>query len=301
MTHYRLYGLTAASALELPELFPAPHPTEPDLDIRLGTVSPEGLQDGAVVGPFCQVAPHRFWLNVPEVARYQVEDGRTIIIDPLAGVDEASVRVFLLGSCLGALLFQRGLLVLHGNAIRVGDACLVCAGDSGSGKSTLAASFMQRGHAILSDDVIGVDAAGMAVPGFPRIKLWQAAAKQLAIDTRGLHRIRPNLEKFNLPLGDRFCAEPLPVRWVYVLHNRSQPGCEFEPIRGMARFQSLRSHTYRVRYMDTMALEPEHLKLCGRLAGRIYLAHVHRADEGLSPTDLAAMILDDAIAHPPQP
>lgn len=291
---YNLYGFHLTSTLALPELLPTPADRPPEVSIGLNTVPAQGLPGATALGPFCQVNGQRLWLEVPEVARFLVEDGRRITIDPFPGSDEASIRVFLLGSCLGALLFQRGLLVLHGNAIRVGDACLVCAGDSGVGKSTLAAAFMQRGHEILADDVVAVNSAGQVIPGFPRLKLWRDAARQLNIDTEGLSRIRPTLEKFNLPLGKQFCGEPLPLRWLYVLDTHNRPGCELEPVHGMARFEPLRRNTYRVRYLHGMDLRGEHLKLCGQLAGRIRLVQVRRAQTGLSPDELAEALMEDA-------
>lgn len=301
MLLYQLHGLTVSSIVALPELLHAPAGATPQVHIRHGRVDPDGLANATTLGPFCQAGARHLWLNVPEVARYLISDGHSITIDPRPGVDDASVRVFLLGSGLGALLFQRGFLVLHGNAIRVGDACLVCAGHSGTGKSTLAASFLRRGHEILADDVIAVNDAGEAIPGFPRLKLWRDAAERLGIDTGGLQRIRPTLEKFNYPLEDGFCGETLPIRWLYILHTRNRPGYELEPVHGMARFEPLRRNTYRVRYMDGMTLQAGHLRLCGQLAGKIRLVRVHRARAGLSPDDLAGILLEDALAHAPTP
>ena len=298
---YTCYGLTLASELALPELLladPLSLQTAPAVQVRFGQVSEEGLPDGRQLGPFLWVTPRELWLRVPGVARFLVSDGRLITIAPAPGVDEDSIRVFLLGSALGALLFQRGLLVLHGNAIRIGDQCMVCVGQSGAGKSTLAAAFLQRGYAVLADDVIPVDADCRAVPGFPRIKLWQDAAERLHIDTAGLRRIRPDLEKFNYPLANRFAGQPLPIRWVYILGRDPRSGAHVEPIRGLARFAPLRNNTYRIRFLDGMALRREHLQLCGKLAGRIHLSRITRAEVGFEPDALVERILVDIAANP---
>ena len=300
LTMYTCYGLTIASDLALPELIEAePHadPQNADVRIRIGDVPAEGLPDGTQLGPFLWVTPDRLWLRVPEVARYLVS-GDSIVIAAEGDVDEDSLRVFLLGSALGALLFQRGLLVLHGNAIRIGDACMVCVGPSGSGKSTLAAGLMQRGYEILADDVVPVDAECRLLPGFPRLKLWQDAAGRLDIDTAGLRRIRPNLEKFNYPIHDRYAGLPLPVRWVYVLGSHHEPETLFEAITGMDRFRPLRNNTYRVRFLEGMALKAEHLRLCGQLAGRVHVTRVTRPEHGFDLDDLMDRILADAAANP---
>ena len=304
---YTCYGLTIQSQLPLPELLHAVssmHGVAPaeiapaEIDIRIGPVAPEGLPGGTRLGPFLWVTASSLWLQVPKVARFLVSEGREIVIDPEPGIDADSLRVFLLGSALGALLFQRGLLVLHGNAIRIGEQCMVCVGHSGAGKSTLAAGFLRRGHEILADDVVPVASDCRALPGFPRIKLWQDAADRLDIDTQYLKRIRPQMEKFNYPLFDQFADRPLPVRWVYILGSHARPETLFEPIRGMARFQPLHANTYRVRYLEGMALKSEHLKLCGKLAGRIRLARITRPEKGFELDALIDRILADVAEHP---
>lgn len=296
---YRAYGLTIASQLALPELLPIPADRSPDVpaatDVTISRVaiSDNGLPGGEQISPFAWVHDDSFWLHVPGVARFIVTDGARILVDPERDSDEASVRVFLLGSVLGALLFQRGLLLLHGNAVEVNGRCMVCLGPSGAGKSTLAAGLLKRGYRLLADDVVPIDADCNAIPGFPRLKLWQDTASKLDIDTGGLDRIRPDMNKFNLMIADRFCDTPLPVRWVYILASDPRGSFQVEPITGMKRFRPLRANTYRRRFMEGMALRPEHLARCGALASNIHLARVTRPRGGFEIDTLIDTLLAD--------
>jgi len=296
---YACYGLSIDSPIALPELVPAANDEgAPDVRIELERVpAGERLDSARQLGPYLWAGPSELALTIPGIARFLVSEGRRILVEPDPGIDEDSVRVFLLGSALGALLFQRGLLVLHGNAVRVGDACMVCVGPSGAGKSTLAAAFLQRGHEILADDVVPVDGECRALPGFARVKLWQDAADELGVDTAPLRRIRPEMEKFNYPV-DRFADRPLPVRWIYVLDSHSRPDIVIEPIRGMRCFEFLHANTYRVRFLKGMGLESEHLRLAGKLIGRIRLARVTRSDLGFDVASLADCLLADIAENP---
>lgn len=300
MARYSAYGLIIDCELRLPELRPVP-PTitdhSPDVTIRLGSVPPEGLPGGRQAGPSLWATRTTLWLDIVDVARFLIEDGREILIDPAPGSDEDAVRLFLLGSAFGALLVQRGHLVLHGNAIRIGDRCMICVGPSGTGKSTLAAAFLQRGHDILADDVVPVDQNGHALPGFPRIKLWRNAADALAIDTQGLRRIRPGMEKFSLPLRDRATDTPLPVRWVYILDVDDVDAIALRHIGGMHCFAPLRANSYRPRFVDAMGLQAEHFHLCGRLSGQIRLARVTRPRSGFTLDAMADRLLADMAEH----
>lgn len=297
---YSCYGLTVASDLALPELLPARAEEAGPADVRvvLGGIPAGGLPGAEQLGPFLWAGEAGLSLEVPGVARYLVRGGDSVLVDPEPGVDEDSVRVFLLGSALGALLFQRGFLVLHGNAVAVGDGCVVFVGPSGAGKSTLAAAFLRRGHRILADDVVPVDAGCRVLPGFPRLKLWEDAAEKLDIETEGLRRIRPHLHKYDYPIHDRYAGDPLPARWVYVLAAHHRDETTFEAVAGFERFRPLRQNTYRVRYMDGMSLRKQHMSLCGALAGRVHLARVTRPEHGFDVDRLVDLILADIDAHP---
>jgi hypothetical protein len=295
---FSTYDLTIDSELAMPELLPGRHTGVPDVHIRLGSVPVDGLPQGKQLGPFLWVAAETLWLEIPHIARFLISQGNEIIIDPEPGIDEDSVRVFLLGPVIGALLFQRGYLVLHGNAIRIGDQCMVCVGHSGVGKSTLAAGFMQRGYDILADDVVPVDELCRVLPGFPRIKLWQDVADKLAINTTDLTPLRPNTLRFNYPLGPRFSDQALPIRWVYIIGTDKLDAIESKSIEGMGRFLPLRNNTYRLSFLNGLGLKAEHLKRCGQLAGKIHLARVIRPQFEFSLDALIDHLLADIAANP---
>jgi uncharacterized protein YndB with AHSA1/START domain len=74
------------------------------------------------------------------------------------------------------LLAWRGFVPLHGSAVEIdGVAILVC-GRSGAGKSTLASALVERGGALVSDDLsvmmpVGPGEQPMLLPGRPTIRL----------------------------------------------------------------------------------------------------------------------------------
>jgi hypothetical protein len=293
---YQSYGLSISSDLDLPELLPA-QVDSADVVISQGRIASDSIADGKQLGPFLYANRRQLLLEVPEVARYLIENGNRITYQPLGDIDADSIRVFLLGSCFGALLFQRGFLVLHGNAVQIGDGCVICVGHSGAGKSTLAAAMVQRGHSLVADDVCAINARGFIEPGFPRIKLWADTARQLGIDIQPLGRIRPGIDKFNWPLADNFCDASLPVRAVYVLQRHNKDEFALDEVSGMDRFQLLRNNSYRQRYMKGMQLQPEHLKLCSTLAQRARIARITRPQAGFRLDALVDMVLDDLSAQ----
>ncbi|HZW26295.1 MAG TPA: hypothetical protein VFF26_12495 [Gallionella sp.] len=299
-TSYRSYGLTISSEVVLPELIPLQMGVVEDADVRIafGKVDEASLARMSQFGRNLWAGESVLCLQVPQVARFLMREGKEILIEPDAAADEDEIRLYLLGSAFGVILYQRGFLVLHGNAIRVGDSCMVCLGHSGAGKSTLAAAFMRRGHQILSDDVTPIDVECQALPGFPRIKLWQDAAERMNINVSGLRRIRAGEEKFHLPATESYAVRPLPIKWIYVLERGSLQDVQLEAMHGLERFRLLHQNTYRAGYLKALKFKGEHLKLCRMLSDRVRLARLVRPDSGDTVEELVERILADVAEYP---
>ena len=246
------YGLSIDSDLPLPELTEAPETYGDglaDVTVTLGTISDTGLPPGDTQ-TLNWLDGRRLWFVLQGIGQFLIEHGRSITIQPEPGCDETSLRVYLLGSGFGGLLFQRDLLVLHGNSVAVGSGCLISVGESGAGKSTLAAGFLARGLDVLADDVVPVDAQGFAVSGFPRIKLWGETARRLGIATGGFQRILPDLDKYNVPLPNYRPGLRLPAHDIYVIEVSPRPGIRLEQVSGMDRMTELTAHTYRFHFLN---------------------------------------------------
>ena len=299
--HYVAFGLRFSSIMELPELGKTiEHDGPAEVTIRIGTVPRHEGDDDGISRETHWIDRHNFWLHVDSVAHFLVSSGRDITIMPAAGADPSAVRAFLLGSACGALLFQRGFLVLHGNAVRIGDGCLVCIGDSGAGKSTLAAGFLARGYQVLADDVVAVDPENCAIPGFPRIKLWQDAADRLGISTKGRMRVLPDIDKYNLHIEVFDPQVRLPIHWIYQIETGNVNEVHLEPIAGLRRFHLLRDNTYRGEYLEGNAMQANHLVRCGQLANEVRMANLQRPAEGCSLDRLIDTLLADVTEDPPR-
>ncbi|MEJ2458961.1 MAG: hypothetical protein P8Y58_12810 [Novosphingobium sp.] len=193
----------------------------------------------------------------------------------------------------GQRFWQRGMLVLHGNAIEIDGKCMICVGPSGVGKSTLAAAFVKRRFRVLADDVVPIDSSGNAIPGYRRIKLWQDVADKLGIATRDLDEIRPGMGKYNFPLGTAFCDKPIPVGMICRLSPHAKDIVEVMPVQGMERFSALYGNTYRQQFMEGMGLQSAHLLQCGELGARASILHVSRLKSGFRIEALTQCLMEE--------
>lgn len=271
---YSCFDFRLRSEIDLPEFIVADDKdVRPILDVRLGSV-PESLPGGGETVGGLQVERDTALLTVPQTARYLVREGREIVVDPLPGGSERNVRLFLLGSGLGILCHQRGLLPLHANAIVAGDGAYAFAGHSGAGKSTLAAYFARAGYPILCDDVcvINFDATGAPVawPGLPRLKLWGDASAAFGHDSKALERAIEGMDKYHVPLSAPPEAKPIPLRRLYLLErSEATEDRGIVRLRGREAVEAIMAQTYRGSYLHLMGLRARHFLQCSSLASRI--------------------------------
>lgn len=298
MTAYRCYGLTIESDVDLPELDVDLTDPQPPADVTIveGEVSPRPAAATEL--------PWGLWrlggvsgVDIPDVARYEVADGERITVQRHPGADDRDVRLYLLGTMLGTIMMQRGHLVLHGNAIRVGEAAAVVVGRSGAGKSTLAAEFARRGIDLLSDDIVPIDRHGLALPGYPRIKLWDDALERLGLDTAAYERVIGPRAKFHVPV-ERGSLTPLPLRWVYALETHDGPEIGLAPVHGVAAFDLLHANTYRRELLADRDSSWQHLQQCARLAEQAVVVRVLRSSATMSAEATADAILADIAGRP---
>ena len=161
-------------------------------------------------------------LTVEGIGRFRISNAGQIAWHRAdQNVSDQDLRTFLLGSAFGALLIQRGMLVLHGNALERDGHAIVCLGQSGAGKSTLAYALMEQGWRLLADDLVAITPDGEVLPGIPRIKLWHDAAEAFGLKPDALPEIRKGMQKY-LVLGEAIkrAVQPCPLRALYLIRQQ---------------------------------------------------------------------------------
>jgi hypothetical protein len=274
---YAGFGLTLDCEIACPELLPGDGAT--DVRVRVGAV-PESLERPLARGVTFEADAEQVLLSFPGAARFLVHQGREITVQPASEAADDSVRAFLLGPALGAVLLQRGVLALHAAACASATGAVLLAGASGRGKSTLLAALLARGHRMLSDDLSAVtlDSAGLPIahPAFARVRLLADSLDRLGLDRRDVRPVRPSVSKYSVPATVEFCGDPRPIRAVYVLDYRSAGEIQLLPLSGQERLAAIRSHVYSRRLAEGLRLHRLHFPLAATLASQVPVVRVSR-------------------------
>jgi len=298
---YRAFGLTIRSQIPLPELGPYELAGQkPDVEIVLGDVRSLWERLGARHSHFAYV-DRSYYLHIHDTAVYRVAGGE-VTVDPMQGCCMKKLRLYLLGSCMGVLLLNRGVLPLHGSAVVAGNKAYAIVGESGAGKSTLAAALLSRGYRLLTDDVIPVvfgEQTGIAsvVPAYPQQKLWEESIDGLHMSARDYetlyeHRSRA---KFAIPVHEHFAEVGVPLAGIIELNRSDDDTIRFQRIEGLERVPVLFQHTYRNYHLPMLGLLGWHFQMSTRIAEQIELFRLSRPSSGFTVNEIVAIVTSEIV------
>ena len=294
----------------------------PDLRLERVDAPPPGarVEDGSLVfesavridggAPYLAIVAAGPWsvLRFSEVADFYVADDHIAyrLIDPAYAF---TIELRLLGIVLAFWHERRGIPMLHASAVVVdGRGAGFMATNSG-GKSTLAAALMQRGHPMLTDDVLGLRAGAGGVeglPGYPAMRMWPDQAAHFVAAPETLPRAHPGHAKLRLPIDDpagfgRFHDATAPMHAIY-LPERRRPDdpderVELVALSPQAAVMELVRGTFLPHVVERVGLATTRLALLGRMVRHVRVVRL-RYPHGIARLPLVCdAIAADVLAH----
>lgn len=291
---YKAFGFSLRSNIPFPELLEVEKDRDfIDIEIKIKDLSNlwSELSD----------CGNRFVMNeslvmfkVPDIAIFLIEEGSRITVSPINEYKEDVIRLYLLGSCMGAILMQRGILPLHGSAVAIDGKAYAIVGESGAGKSTLASAFLQKGYQLLTDDVIGIsftkENLPLVIPSYPQQKLWQESIDKFGIDNSQFRPIYQRETKFAIPIKNHFSSNPLPLAGLFELDFTENEVIELKQIEGLTRIQTLFIHTYRNLLIQNLGLTDWHFINSTKIINQISMYHLRRPKNKFTANELVSII-----------
>ena len=270
MNHYKAFGFRISSEFPISQLTADCTAEAADITIRRADLS------------YFQLAHERMRfledgiaLCYSDAGTFCVRNGNLILVDPKQSCTESVLGIFLMGSCMGAILHQRGCIPLHGSCVTDGKRSILLTGDSGAGKSTLAAEFLRRGWKLITDDVSAlydIEGVPMVQSSYPSQKLWQDALDRYEKGGEDIHSLyfSEDREKFGVNVTDSFLDGVRPLSMVVRLVPADHP-TGLSPIEGMAKVDQLMRNTYRLYLIEKRHLQ-RHFQRCVTLSTKLPMA-----------------------------
>lgn len=258
MFQYECFGLSVCSEFRLMFLQRTGR-NKPDVLIRRGqTDHPDGFMMGA----------GKIHLRIPPNTWICVSEGKEIIADVPEDMTDSLLSLYLLGSCMGAILWQRGGMLLHGSCVAKDGKGLLITGASGAGKSTLAREFLRSGWQLVTDDVASIaekDGVYYVQSSYPSQKLWQDAMNRYDLSGEPLFQ-EDRRDKFHVDASASFREGLTPLHMVLRLAAGDET--ELRPVTGIAQVDQLMKNTYRP-YMIPPEERERHFQRCVALADEV--------------------------------
>lgn len=239
------FGLSLLADVPPPGAWAAPPLREPSLQIRSATpeaiedrwsgcaaIGWEGMIDGAQFLVERGVAgDHRFVHGAQpdrggalspgtRAVHHLSADARVLLCAPSERTDPSWWRV-VLDSVLFTVALLRGYEALHAGAIATPDGAIAIAAATGGGKSTLLTSLLQRGLALMADDVLVLESRGTEAPlAFPAPPLMTVPAARIPLLGEAARARTICSIDDECWIAVPVHAEPLPLKALVVLDRR---------------------------------------------------------------------------------
>lgn len=293
---YKAFGFAIQSDIPLPELQRIDEADAvADVVITVGDLTTLWQEKAAPRGGFV-IERDVVMFEIVNHAIFCIRDGQHIVVSLTDGYELDVVRLYLLGTCMGALLMQRRYVPLHGSAVAINKKCYAFVGDSGAGKSTLASAFLAQGFELVSDDVICLSLVGrdrqlVVTPSYPQQKLWQKSLDQLGMDVEGYRSVYGREKKYCVPVGSQYTLEQLPLECIIELSKAENGDIKMTPIASLERLLTLFAHTYRNFMLGPLGLLPWHFDMSTSIAAQTKMYRIQRPDDRFTAHDMARCIM----------
>lgn len=299
----RAFGLSLSSSERPPGAWASRPWTEPGLDLRI--VEPAAIAErwsgAASIGwqasidgaPFVVerggAGDHRFVHDERPLCHLTADGAllRCALRDAKDGERDATRWRVILDSVLFSVALLRGYEALHAGAVATPAGAVAIAAGAGGGKSTLLAELIDRGQALLCDDVVVLEPARAARP------LAHPGTPLMTVPTRVTHALGPTLATL---ADERWVAVPaheeaIPLAALVLLDRR--PGLATELLALETPLVPLLRSL--LAFPRTSERERARFELAGALASRSPVWRL-AADPGIAPRTLADLILADLPA-----
>ena len=263
MPVYTVAGTVLDIDLEVPELAPAPGPSDSAWTVRRSDELADGeleritelrLPSGTLWG-IIETGDHGYRLTYPDRAEVDVEPAaRRVRYRARPELSELTVSHLLVNQVLPYLLVADGVLVLHAACVALDGKAVAFVGPTGMGKSSLAAAFVQRGAPLLADDIVPLveqeDGTYLVAPVYPGLRLWPDSADFFAGAAEELPTVADYTDKRRWDgLGGPSPELRLPLVAVVAPGNEPEPGhpeVRIGRLRGADAFMTLAEQAFRL-------------------------------------------------------
>lgn len=297
INNYKVYGLGIRSEIEINEFEEFEQldilGEENIINIVYSEMSSE-IKHEISEGEKIQLFKNKIWFHIDKVATYCISNGNKIEVEVCENADMQLMKVYIMCSCLGFIMFQREMVAIHGGVIEMDDKAIIFTGDRGAGKSTLTTALREKGYKFISDDVAAIkfDCLPYVMPGFPYQKLCESAMDKFGYDKEKYTSFSSDKEvKYIVPAKEEFVDEERQVVAIVKLTVDDVEEVTIEELRGREKLNNIIENIYRGEYIKYLGgMNPRYFKKCLEIAKNISFYVVTRPKDKFTVNEQVELI-----------
>lgn len=300
MKYYRIYGLNVESDFELLEALEIEKPSEIQVTIAQENIEkkytePMEIEYEMELG-YGFVHHEERWTcaRFRGLAVFIVSGGNKIGYHLYEGYDKIRVNELIMDYCLGILLYQKNMLMIHGSGVYYKGKALIISGESGAGKSSLADEMLNRGYKLMADDIVAVNqelADTYAYPAFPMRKLCLDAVVRKGLDKSKLISIPdPEREKYGIILDEEYYPQKAPLGAMVIIRKGDVENPVLEEVVGADKLKYFTASFIRKELFNKVSYLNETLMKAVKVANDLPIYVLTRPDEKLTVEQQADLI-----------
>lgn len=242
------------------------------------------------------ISRDEFTFLIKDVAKYSIQNGSRIVIEPYENADMQTMRAYLTGMGLGVLLIQKGLIPIHGSAVTVGEKAVIFAGNNGAGKTTLCSWFQKYGYSYLADDISAIKfdngCIPMVQPGFSQQKICEDTAAQLGVAVGELPLASMHDDKYIMDNKRLFVSRQTPLHGIVEILEAENSRPTIRKISGMEKIHYFMRNIYCYSLYQEIGFSKELFEKCLQVVKQIEIYQLLRPKGMFSPEEQMRLIIN---------
>lgn len=216
--------------------------------MRFGEV-PQALSNATTSRPGWDADGDHFLVRAPGIGRFLLKRGQEAVFELEPGVPAEACAAYLQGTVMGALLHQRGGIVLHASGIEADGGAILFAGVSGEGKSTLVAALSTRGYPVVCDDVSHIsfnqEGRPLVSSDARRLKLTDESIHATGLEMGRRGSVLDNTDKAYVEPAKHWTGSDLPLTAIYLLRSAAVSHAVVARLPSALALNELRGNAHR--------------------------------------------------------
>ncbi len=296
--YYNIFGFVIKSEFKLDQAVEEDSGIEPDIYIKeakmpewiTGKIEKENI--------VCEYKENDYWFYLKDIGVYRLYKKKYMYVQPDENAQFEHVQCLILGGALDLLMFQRGIISMHGAAININEEAVFLTGHSGAGKSSLMTEFLLNGFKYISDDIGAIriiDDKVNIMPAYPQQKLCRDAALNFGYDLNKLRYINKERDKFAISSRKYFYNKKLPLKAIYEIKEHNGGDIRLEEVKGADKLKAIINSIYERDICKYIGIKDSCFNTLLKTAQQASYYIIYRPKEKFTVKDQMNIILKNIV------